>query len=65
MNGELYVAIFLRNSGLDNVSSVAMTRARRHLCVVGDSSTVVHGGAYLKKWIGWLEANADIRFPDV
>ncbi|KAH6903121.1 DNA helicase [Coprinopsis sp. MPI-PUGE-AT-0042] len=45
--------------------NVAMTRARRHLCVVGDSSTVVHGGTYLKKWIGWLEAKADIRFPDV
>lgn len=45
--------------------NVAMTRARRHLCVVGDSSTVSHGGAYLKKWMDWLEANADVRFPDV
>ncbi|KAH7101720.1 P-loop containing nucleoside triphosphate hydrolase protein, partial [Auriculariales sp. MPI-PUGE-AT-0066] len=27
---------------------LAMTRARRQLCVVGDSSTIVHGGKYLK-----------------
>ncbi|TFY66820.1 hypothetical protein EVG20_g4274 [Dentipellis fragilis] len=42
--------------------NVAMTRARRHLCVVGDSSTVQHGGSYLKKWLAWLEANADVRY---
>ncbi|KAJ8521482.1 hypothetical protein ONZ45_g1801 [Pleurotus djamor] len=42
--------------------NVAMTRARRSLCVVGDSSTVCHGGAYLKKWLAWLEANADVRY---
>ncbi|TDL24612.1 P-loop containing nucleoside triphosphate hydrolase protein [Rickenella mellea] len=42
--------------------NVAMTRARRHLCVVGDSATVQHGSKYLKKWIEWLEHNADVRF---
>jgi len=42
--------------------NVAMTRARRHLCVVGDSSTVQHGGSFLKKWLSWLEANADVRY---
>lgn len=42
--------------------NVAMTRARRHLCVIGDASTVVHGGSYLKKWLAWLEANADVRY---
>ncbi|KAJ3568025.1 hypothetical protein NP233_g5986 [Leucocoprinus birnbaumii] len=42
--------------------NVAMTRARRHLCVVGDSSTVTHGGSYLKKWLAWLESNADVKF---
>lgn len=57
---------------------VAMTRARRHLvrysavflwcvltsmqCVVGDSSTVRHGGRYLKDWLAWLDANADVRY---
>ncbi|KAF9450011.1 P-loop containing nucleoside triphosphate hydrolase protein [Macrolepiota fuliginosa MF-IS2] len=42
--------------------NVAMTRARRHLCVVGDSSTVTHGGPYLKKWLTWLDNNADVKF---
>ncbi|CAE6467949.1 unnamed protein product [Rhizoctonia solani] len=42
--------------------NVAMTRPRRHLCVVGDSSTVEKGGAYLKKWMTWLENNADVRY---
>ncbi|OCH92757.1 P-loop containing nucleoside triphosphate hydrolase protein [Obba rivulosa] len=42
--------------------NVAMTRAKRHLCVIGDSSTVQHGGPFLKKWMSWLEANADVRF---
>lgn len=45
--------------------NVAMTRAKRHLCIVGDSSTVQHGGGYLKKWLAWLEANADVRFAEV
>ncbi|KIJ63662.1 hypothetical protein HYDPIDRAFT_41061 [Hydnomerulius pinastri MD-312] len=45
--------------------NVAMTRAKRHLCIIGDSSTVQHGGAYLKKWLAWLEANADVRFADI
>jgi len=42
--------------------NVAMTRAKRHLCVVGDSSTVQHGGSFLKKWLAWLETNADVRY---
>ncbi|KAI6107754.1 AAA domain-containing protein [Pisolithus croceorrhizus] len=45
--------------------NVATTRAKRHLCIVGDSSTVQHGGGYLKKWLAWLEANADVRFAEV
>ncbi|KAG8216052.1 DNA helicase [Butyriboletus roseoflavus] len=44
--------------------NVAMTRAKRHLCIVGDSSTVQHGSPYLKKWLAWLEANADVRFAE-
>ncbi|KAF8556616.1 P-loop containing nucleoside triphosphate hydrolase protein [Imleria badia] len=44
--------------------NVAMTRAKRHLCVVGDSSTVRHGGTYLNKWLAWLETNADVRFAE-
>ncbi|KAI0826200.1 P-loop containing nucleoside triphosphate hydrolase protein [Irpex lacteus] len=42
--------------------NVAMTRAKRHLCVVGDSSTVQHGSPFLKKWLTWLENNADVRY---
>ncbi|KAH9170515.1 AAA domain-containing protein [Lactarius sanguifluus] len=42
--------------------NVAMTRARRHLCVVGDSSTVQHGSKCLKDWLIWLEENADVRY---
>lgn len=42
--------------------NVAMTRAKRHLCVVGDSSTVQHGSPFLKRWMGWLEKNADVRY---
>lgn len=42
--------------------NVAMTRAKRHLCVVGDSSTVCHGSKYLKKWLAWLDTNADVKY---
>ncbi|KNZ74095.1 DNA polymerase alpha-associated DNA helicase A [Termitomyces sp. J132] len=42
--------------------NVAMTRAKRHLCVVGDSSTICHGGSYLKKWLAWLDANGDVKY---
>jgi DNA polymerase alpha-associated DNA helicase A len=38
-----------------------MTRPRRHLCVVGDSSTVSEGSGFLKKWMAWLEEHADVR----
>lgn len=42
--------------------NVAMTRAKRHLCVVGDSSTVQHGSPFLKRWVSWLDKNADVRY---
>ncbi|KAH8112236.1 P-loop containing nucleoside triphosphate hydrolase protein [Phellopilus nigrolimitatus] len=42
--------------------NVAMTRARRHMCVVGDSSTVQHGGRFLKNWVAWLEEKADVYY---
>ncbi|KAJ7829434.1 AAA domain-containing protein [Mycena olivaceomarginata] len=42
--------------------NVAMTRAKRHLCIVGDSGTVCYGGKYLKRWLAWLEQNADVRY---
>lgn len=45
--------------------NVAMTRARRHLCIVGDSSTLQHGGRFLKQWMGWLEGHADVRYAGI
>ena len=35
---------------------------RTFQCVVGDSSTVCHGSKYLKKWLAWLDANADVKY---
>ncbi|KAK5095142.1 hypothetical protein LTS08_008304 [Lithohypha guttulata] len=43
--------------------NVAMTRPKRHLCVVGDSETVGHGSAFLKNWMKFLEEHADLRYP--
>lgn len=47
--------------------NVAMTRARRHLCVVGDGGCVGGGGGggFLERWISYLEAEAEVRYPDV
>ena len=43
--------------------NVGMTRAKRHLCVVGDNATVGKSKkGYLGKWMGWLEENAEVRF---
>ncbi|KAK6526213.1 hypothetical protein TWF694_004832 [Orbilia ellipsospora] len=44
--------------------NVAMTRPRRHLCVIGDSETIGRGSHYLKNWIEFLEEHADLRYPD-
>ncbi|KAI4100646.1 MAG: hypothetical protein L6R37_005358 [Teloschistes peruensis] len=45
--------------------NVAMTRAKRHLCVVGDSETVGKGSKFLKGWMQHLEEHADLRYPDI
>lgn len=45
--------------------NVAMTRAKRQLCVVGDGECVGRGSGFLKRWMGFLEAEADLRYPDV
>lgn len=44
---------------------MAMTRPKRHLCVVGDSETVAKGSKFLKRWMQYLEAEADLRYPDL
>ncbi|RMZ79303.1 hypothetical protein DV737_g3440, partial [Chaetothyriales sp. CBS 132003] len=43
--------------------NVAITRPKRHLCIVGDSETVSRGSAFLKRYMGWLEEKADLRYP--
>ncbi|RMZ89049.1 hypothetical protein DV736_g3721, partial [Chaetothyriales sp. CBS 134916] len=43
--------------------NVAITRPKRHLCVVGDSETVSRGSSFLKRYMVWLEENADLRYP--
>ncbi|KAL2270154.1 hypothetical protein VTJ83DRAFT_2338 [Remersonia thermophila] len=45
--------------------NVAMTRPRRSLTVIGDSETVKKGSTFLKRWMDFLEENADLRYPDV
>lgn len=47
------------------VTTVAMTRPRRHLCVIGDSETVGRGSKFLKEWMAFLEDKADLRYPDL
>jgi DNA polymerase alpha-associated DNA helicase A len=42
--------------------NVAMTRPKRHLCVIGDSETLARGNGFLKRWMAHLEENADLRF---
>ncbi|CAK7267181.1 hypothetical protein SEPCBS57363_002468 [Sporothrix epigloea] len=44
--------------------NVAMTRPKRSLTVIGDSETVKRGGPFLKRWMDFLEDNADLRYPD-
>lgn len=45
--------------------NVAMTRPKRSLTVIGDSETVRRGSEFLKKWMDFLEENADLRYPDL
>ncbi|KAJ9638999.1 hypothetical protein H2199_006860 [Coniosporium tulheliwenetii] len=44
--------------------NVAMTRPKRHLCVIGDSETAGRGSAFLKRWMAFLEETADLRYPN-
>ncbi|PHH62006.1 hypothetical protein CDD81_7630 [Ophiocordyceps australis] len=45
--------------------NVAMTRPKRSLVVIGDSETVSRGSTFLKRWMGFLEDQADLRYPDL
>lgn len=45
--------------------NVAMTRPKRHLCVIGDSDTISKGSHFLKAWMAFLEEHADLRYPNL
>ncbi|KAF1945991.1 DNA-binding protein SMUBP-2 [Clathrospora elynae] len=45
--------------------NVAMTRPKRHLCVIGDSDTISKGSKFLKSWMEHLEEHADLRYPNL
>lgn len=53
--------------------NVAMTRAKRHLCILCDTETLLgnkgaasprHDDGFLKRWIEWLSEEADLRFSE-
>ncbi|KAI8337766.1 P-loop containing nucleoside triphosphate hydrolase protein [Chlamydoabsidia padenii] len=56
--------------------NVAMTRAKRHLCVICDTETLAGNkggnsntssrmdGGFLKRWMNWLCEESDLRFSD-
>ena len=69
----LYICYFLisSSSGYDTSKTTSceflvlyllVDSDRTFQCVVGDSSTVCHGSKYLKKWLAWLDANADVKY---
>ncbi|KAL8683241.1 MAG: hypothetical protein Q9186_000743 [Xanthomendoza sp. 1 TL-2023] len=70
---EAVVLSLVRSNGSGEVGflgekrrlNVAMTRPKRHLCVVGDSETVSKGSKFLKEWMRHLEDHADLRYPDI
>lgn len=52
---------------------VAMTRPKRHLCVICDTETLsgvkatkknTIDGGFLKRWMDWLNEEADLRFSE-
>lgn len=46
--------------------NVAMTRAKKQLCVIGNIETLERSHQkFLKNWAEWSEENADIRYPDI
>lgn len=45
--------------------NVALTRAKRHLCVIGDSGTVSQRSVFLKKMVLYFEEHGDVRYPEM
>uniref|UniRef100_A0A060T056 DNA helicase n=1 Tax=Blastobotrys adeninivorans TaxID=409370 RepID=A0A060T056_BLAAD len=44
--------------------NVAMTRPKMHLCVIGNMETI-SSDKFMKRWVEWIEDNADIEYPDL
>jgi DNA polymerase alpha-associated DNA helicase A len=44
--------------------NVAITRPRRHLCVIGDSETVGKSNHFYHSWYEWMNENAEIRYAN-
>ncbi|PWN35983.1 P-loop containing nucleoside triphosphate hydrolase protein [Meira miltonrushii] len=70
MENEVVIISLVRSNEQRNVGflaekrrlNVAMTRAKRQLCIVGDSDTIAGAGdEYLKQWMAFLEENAMIE----
>jgi len=43
-------------------TKVAMTRSKRHLCIVGDSDTLSKKDTFLKAWMDFLAEQAEVRY---
>ncbi|TPX35960.1 hypothetical protein SmJEL517_g01688 [Synchytrium microbalum] len=43
--------------------NVALTRAKKHLCVIGDSECIGRKNAFLKRMAAYLEEHGDLRYP--
>ncbi|KAJ3300816.1 hypothetical protein HK104_000009 [Borealophlyctis nickersoniae] len=43
--------------------NVALTRARRHLCLITDGATVREGGGFLERMCEFFEENGEVRVP--
>ncbi|TPX45386.1 ribose-phosphate diphosphokinase [Synchytrium endobioticum] len=45
--------------------NVGLTRAKKHLCVVGDAECISRKNKFLKRMCAYMEENAEVRYPDM
>ncbi|ODQ64725.1 DNA helicase [Nadsonia fulvescens var. elongata DSM 6958] len=45
--------------------NVAMTRPKRHLCIIGNMETMAKGSEFTRDWANWAESFAEIIFPSL